>query len=149
MVSQDTPRAPQSQVCAGRDFVLVAEAVYRLRRATVPSIWSRRASSARFNRVPTQEARKEVGIVGIVAASGEMWAAALDAEPSALLAKFAIQTGDYVCCPKLEKRKPKHSVSLSESNRCQFTFGHSHGLAVGDAEEGGTDASSKERLVVC
>lgn len=97
--------------------------------------------------MPTQEARKEVGIVGIVTASGEMWAAALDAEPSALLAKFAIETEDCVRCPKLEKPKPKHSESFSESNRCQFAVAHSHGLAAGDAEEGRTTVSGKEGLV--
>lgn len=74
--------------------------------------------------------------MGIATASEEMWAAALDAEPSALLAKFAIETEDCVRCPKLEKLKPKHSESFSESNRCHLAVAHSHGLAVGDAEEG-------------
>lgn len=97
--------------------------------------------------MPTQEARKAVGIAGIETASGEMWAAALDAEPSALMAKFAIETGDCVRCPKLETLKPKHSESFSESSRCQFAVAHSHGLAVGDAEEGRTKVSGKEGLV--
>lgn len=100
----------------------------------------------------TQEARKEDGIVGIGTASGEMWAAALDAEPSALLAKFAIESEACVRCPKLEKLKPKHSESFSESSRCQFAVAHSHGLAVGDAEEGGRMVQAERaynRWVVC
>jgi hypothetical protein len=37
-----------------------------------------------------------------------MWVAALDAEPSALLAKVAIEIKDDVRCPMLEMHKPKH-----------------------------------------
>lgn len=83
--------------------------------------------------MPALATRKEIGIVGIATVSGEMWAAALDAEPSALFAKVAIEDG--VRCPMPEISKPKHQVSLSKSNRCQFAAAPSHGLAVGDAEE--------------
>lgn len=70
--------------------------------------------SSGFCWAPVQANRSEVdiaGIAGMATESGEMSAAALDAEDSALLARLAI--GDCVRWPKLEKRKPKHQVSLS------------------------------------
>lgn len=38
----------------------------------------------------------------------------------------------------LETRKPKHSVSLSKSDRCQVAAAQSHGLAVREAEDDGS-----------
>lgn len=80
--------------------------------------------------------RSEAGIVWAATASGEMCATALDAEHSALFARLAID--NCVRWPMLETRKPKHSVSLSKSDRCQVAAAQSHGLAVGEAEEDGS-----------
>lgn len=108
MVSRDTPRAPhrQGRVGCGVALAAEAEAEYRCRRFAVLSLLSQMASSSGFCWVPEQAARSDAGIVGIATVSGEMCAAALDAEHSALFARLAI--GDFVRCPILEIRKPKH-----------------------------------------
>ncbi|TFB05297.1 hypothetical protein CCMA1212_003029 [Trichoderma ghanense] len=112
-VDADTPRPPHRQ---GHAAVAAGAGWHRRRRLAVLSLLSGLASSCSsgFCWAPVQAVRSEAGIAGIAGMateSGEMCAAALDAEDSALLARLAI--GGCVRWPMLEMRKPKHQVSLS------------------------------------